>query len=145
MALIPRLLRKNSLIFKRKAKEGDGLWDDNGIWVDAEFWQDGQPGYWTDTGDWVNGDDVLIPTKGNLQPFKQGKERIDLPEGIRSSEVKIYYTTTKLETADDHENGLPDETIIDNVVYEVYDVEDWDTPAYRSKNYKVFLVRGDKM
>jgi hypothetical protein len=97
-------------------------------------------------GTWQEGteDDPVVAT-GNLQPYRQGKERVDLPEGIKARHAKVFYTTTLLLGYDDISNQEADKTTIDGVTFVVYDAEDWDTPAYRSKHYKVYLVREDKM
>lgn len=123
--LTPRLLKKNALTFTR-ITENTGSWNDDGEWVEG-----------TTT--------TTIETTGSLQPFNQGKERVDLPEGLRPTHIKVYYTQTKLFTIDDRTIQEPDKTTIDGIPFVVYDVEDWFTPAYRSANYKVFLVREDKL
>lgn len=124
--LVPRLLKKNSLTFTRTTTD-TGYYDDQGGWVE------GTP------------EPNTIETTGNLQPFRQGKERTDLPSGIYPKHIKIYYTVTELLGYDDITNQEADRTTIDGIPFVVYDVEDWSTPAYRCAHYKVYLVREDKL
>lgn len=119
-----RILSRNTLQFIRKKTTGS--YDDKGKWVGGE-------------------DKAPFKVKGSLQPFEQGKTRIDLPTGVTSSDVRLFYTDCELHTADEHSNQESDTTTIDGREFICYDKEDWKTPSINLPHFKVFLVRKDKL
>lgn len=122
--LKPRLMRVQSLTILRK----------------------GEDGYYNDDGDWVEGkelDPFDIPC--NIQPFKQGKSTVDLPEGVRAKDIRVVYTEVELFQADEITNQEGDCTFIGGIEFECWNVEPWMGYGLRTDNYKVFFVRKDKM
>lgn len=124
----PRLLKKNTLLITR--------WDATTGGYDAD-------------GEYVepDKDEALnpFPVQGSLQPYSAGKTKVELPEGVRANDARVFYTVARLLTSDDAVDQKADITFIDNAPYELFHVEDWYSPAFRTAHYKCVFIRQEKM
>ena len=108
----------------------------------------GTEGYINADGDWVPGTDAdPFDIEGNLQPYKRGKTRIEPPEGVRTQDMRVLYTSRNygLYTSDEDSNQEPDEIELDGVRYMCFHVEDWGTYGIIPDNWQHFFVRTDKV
>lgn len=101
-------------------------------------------GYWDESGRWVEGGITPIATTGSLQPFKDGNKQTILPEGRRADEAYLYFTKTKINTANQFDDTNPDTVEIDGREYYALAVEDWSRHGLASDHYKVTLLRKDQ-
>lgn len=109
------------------------------------FTRDGGDGYWNEDGQWVEAAPITVQAIGNLQPFRQGKEQIILPEGKKSDDAFIFYTKTLLQTASQFTKELADTTVIDSRDYYVLSAEDWSKqPGLIPIHWKTILMREDQ-
>lgn len=122
--MTPRLLKTHSLVVTRKSPTGE----------------------YNDDGDWVDGT-TLDPftVKGSLQPFRQGKSKVELPDGVRQQDVRLFYTKAILTTSDEILNQEADTTLIDGIPYECWYVEPWVGNSLMTDHHKVFWVREDRL
>tara|TARA_R110000765_G_scaffold292163_1_gene387785 strand:- start:38 stop:397 length:360 start_codon:yes stop_codon:yes gene_type:complete len=102
----------------------------------------------SDTDD--NGYEVLgvtstIPSEGSLQPLSSGESQRIQASGVETFAAYKYYTSTKLQMADDVDRTTADTVMIDSRKYEVFDSGNWDKTVLRNvAHYKVILVRVGK-
>lgn len=92
-------------------------------------------------GQYEAGDAVTIQAEGALQPFRRGKETEVLPEGRRASDARVFFTDTLLRPSDEYSGTPADQTIIDGVYFDVFDVADWTTNNSRLAHYEVILMK----
>lgn len=92
-------------------------------------------------GQMVKGLPTSVSTVGALQPYRLGESTQVLPVGKKTSDLRIYYTKTKLKAADDYNQTPADECEIDGVMFEVFDAGDWTTNGLSIRHYKVILVK----
>lgn len=93
----------------------------------------------------VRGAPVDVETIGNLQPYRNGTGQVVLPDGITQNDAIVYYTTTKLSSADQFTNTSADYTEIDGLEYQVFFAENWTRTNLSLAHYKVILIRRDKL
>ena len=74
---------------------------------------------------------------GALQPAG-GEQTSVLPVGKKTSDLRIYYTKTKLKAADEYNKH---HLMCVLLAFEVFDAGDWTTNSSSLKHYKVILVR----
>lgn len=86
---------------------------------------------------------TTIPAQGSLQPWSKGEMQIEVPAGVRVKDVRLFYTKTKLQTADEQLGKDPDTTTIDGIEYEVYDQADWNQYGLSVDHYCAVLIRRD--
>lgn len=99
------------------------------------------PGYYQG-GKWVQGGlDTPFDIECSIQPFKQGKERVLLPEGTTTNDVVIVYSKTLLNVADQWTDTDGDYTTIDGREYKCYTVENWLRYGLLADNAKHLFVR----
>lgn len=84
-----------------------------------------------------------IIAQGSLQPWSKGEMQVEVPAGVRVKDVRLFYTKTKLQTADEQLEKDPDTTTIDGIEYEVYDQADWNQYGLSVDHYCAVLVRKD--
>lgn len=87
------------------------------------------------------GEPEEIRTIGALQPLRLGDVSVFVPEGLKPSDVKVYYTKTLLRPANVYDNTPPDTVTIKGEEYFVSDVGDWTTNLSRLAHYKAILIR----
>lgn len=92
-------------------------------------------------GQMVPSEPESISAVGALQPYRLGEQTSVLPVGKKTSDLRIYYTKTKLKAADEYNQTPPDVCEIGGVKFEVFDAGDWTTNGSSLKHYKVILVR----
>lgn len=100
-------------------------------------------GYYVD-GEWVDGAITTIPSTGSLQPYKQGKVSLIPPEGLRTTDLRLYYTKTLLRTADEFQDITADYCVIGGRQFQVFDFEDWSGYGLETDHYKYLLVAADQ-
>ena len=102
-------------------------------------------------GRWVEPDpnnDQEINIKGSIQPLTDGFTQIDLPEGVRNTDVFLVYTKTKLQYAEETTGQTPDEIEVDGYRYELYKSGNWNLhrmKRLRAKHYRHIFIRKDKL
>jgi hypothetical protein len=109
------------------------------------FQRDGGDGYWDEHGEWVEATPISFVAKGNIQPFREGKEQTILPEGKKATDAFIFYTKTQINTASQFTKELADTTTIDGLTYYALAVEDWSKqPGLVPTHWKNVLLREDQ-
>lgn len=98
-----------------------------------------------ETGEFEEGfEDTFIHTRGSLQPYRKGKTRLVLPDGILSKDAYIYFTQSELKSTDHIESSDGDKCTIKGSEYIVADLEDWSFhDDLRTCHYQYLLVRRD--
>lgn len=109
------------------------------------FTRKSDAGYYDDDGEWVDGfDDEFIHIRCSLQPYRKGKSRLVLPEGVVTRDAFVIFTNSELRVADQLTDTLSDKTVINNQSYEVIDEEDWSFHSnLRSCHRQYLLIRED--
>lgn len=81
-----------------------------------------------------------ISVIGSLQPFALGKNNSKLPEGVTTSDARVFYTETPLDTYNTVAKTSADYTTISGRDYEVFNVGDWSLSSLSPTHYKVILI-----
>ena len=102
-----------------------------------------EPNYYDDNGRPVEGLKTYFDAEGSLQPLKAGKDTLVLPEGVLATESYVFYTGTKLNTADQYTKSLGDITSIGGRYYTVFSVADYSHTTLSLGHYKAVLIRQD--
>jgi hypothetical protein len=84
-----------------------------------------------------------IPIDCSIQPF-QGIKQVKLPEGLTASDARVVYTTTKLQTSSQFTKIQADETLIDGLTYECFEVQDWNQFSLATDHYLAVFIRKDE-
>ncbi len=90
------------------------------------------------SGRWVAGSESSFTVEGSMQPMKPN-ELLLLPEGIRTKDVKKFYTDVELQTANTKTQVVADQIDISGNRYEVHGDADHNTG--HSAHNKVILVK----
>ena len=101
-------------------------------------------GYYNDAGEWVGGDLSTTSLKGSLQSFRRNTKQLLLPDGISSSDARVFFTTTKLKSSDEFGDTQADYTVINGREFYVKEVEDNTGYGLMADHYKCLLIRRDK-
>lgn len=97
------------------------------------------------TRKWIEGvDEAPFNIKCSVQPFRNGEEKINLPEGVESSDAINVFTKTELRTDDDELNQEADETTYRGFTYECFNVEHWVGYGLIPDHYRCVFIRKDK-
>jgi hypothetical protein len=121
-----RLLNTSSLDVARKvATDEDDQWDDQGNYIPPQ-------------------DNIVVPIKCSIQPYKDGMFRVPLPEGIMANDARIIYTKTEILTANEYTGQVADEITINSMPYQCHYVEDWSQYGLRTDHYKCVFVKKDR-
>ena len=121
------LIYRNPLTIYR-VKKGTSYLDEDGNWIEGS-----------------GGDVEEIPIKCSLQPYVNGNEQQELPDGIRATDARYVFTKTEILQADDREQIEADETEIDGVRYECSRVKPFVGYGLRSDHYECVFIRKDKL
>lgn len=92
-------------------------------------------------GGLVDSELETIYATGSLQPFRISEQTTVLPQGKKTSDARMFYTTTELKAADEYTNTKADEVTIQGKVFEVFDMSDFATVGSPLNHYEVVLVR----
>lgn len=76
------------------------------------------------TGEWVEGAATTSMIWASVQPMP-GRDRQNLPEGLRERDVRKVFTETMLRPASQHSGTSADRIDVDGVAYEVMTVTPW--------------------
>ena len=97
---------------------------------------------------WVQGAPTTIKAAGSLQPINRRTFQINSTlikevesRGVSSSDVRVFYTKTKLIPSDSFAKTDGDLTTIDEVPYEVIMSNPWAGLGSDLEHYEVFIVR----
>jgi hypothetical protein len=88
-------------------------------------------------GRWVDGSEGPFTIQGSHQPAN-GEERRNLPEGVRSDDIRKIYTDARLQEADETEGQTADEIELDGTRYRVIKVYSY--PFGSSFGYNKVMV-----
>lgn len=101
------------------------------------------PGYYQG-GDWVSGGlDTPFAILCNIQPYREGKERAHLPEGITTNDIVIVYTQSELQVADQFTSTDGDYFDLDGFTYKVYADANWSRYGLSIDHHKYLAIRKD--
>lgn len=81
--------------------------------------------------------------EASVQPYRKGDADIQLPEGIRSEDVYIIRTPTKLLATIEQLEQEADETTIDGLSYKCYTVLNWSRRNSTTAHYEAMFIRKD--
>lgn len=117
-----------------------------------DFERDSAGGYLDAGGNWVESTKTTLEyVEGNLQPFRTGNNLLKNGEyrqitdaGYSASDARIFYTKTRLRTANQFTKTKADRTQIDGLWYNVFSVKDWSRYGLGSDHYECILVREDQ-
>lgn len=102
-------------------------------------------GYYDESGNWVDSSSTEFEIDCSVQPFRSSDSQIILPEGKSAKDARIIYTETKLKTVLYRgSKEKADETLIDNLEFEIFFVEDWSRYGLCSDHYKVIAILKDQ-
>lgn len=87
---------------------------------------------------------TTVSATGSLQPLRFGDRQLLSQQGKSSNDARIFYTKTALKNADPYLQTPADETVINGVVYQVFDAGDWTTNTSTLAHYKVILIRKEQ-
>lgn len=68
-----------------------------------------------------------------------------LPNGVRTTDTMILYTTAELVICNDRNWTEVDLVMVKGTEYEVYSVMDWTEQLAHTSHYEYLLIRRDKM
>lgn len=91
---------------------------------DIELLRKGNGSYNSD-GDWVPATEVSSTIQCIVQPYRQGSKQFVLPEGIKSEDTRIIYTTFPLRNTNEFYKYNADILVIDGLRYEIQSVADY--------------------
>lgn len=111
------------------------------------FLRDTGNGYWDEAGKWREGVREPIVFRGSLQPFSMGRSKtLILPEGLKSQDAKVFYSTETIYTVDQFSMTKADVVFIDCLEYVALSTDDWrHTVSSRLRHCETLLVRRDKL
>jgi hypothetical protein len=97
-----------------------------------------------ETREWIRDETPnVFKVKGSLQPFT-GKTRELQVQGLKSVDVRVFYTKSKLKTVEEYGEASADTTKINGIPYIVNNVEDWTGVSRRIDHYRAILIKMDK-
>ena len=79
----------------------------------------------------------------SIQPFA-GIKQVILPSGMTANDARVVFTTTELQTSSQFTKIQADETTIDSLVYECFEVQDWNQYSMVPDHYMCIFVRKDQ-
>lgn len=116
-----RLLNKHQVILRRRAK-----------------------GYINSQGDWTQGDATDTTIRGCVQPrYNKSEFQKVLPEGVRESHTREFYTRILLRTTSELTGDIADIIEFQGVEYEVFEVSEWFSATEELSHYKALMIRRD--
>lgn len=84
-----------------------------------------EDGYYS-RGEWVDGKEVNLPAKCNIQPFRQAQRRFLLPDGWREEHcVVVYSPEVKFKTSETHGQSVADTFEYEGHTFFVYSDQTW--------------------
>jgi len=95
------------------------------------------------TGLWVDGVSSTLNVDMCIQPVNQ-RERLLLPETVRTSEIIKVYHAVPLNITDDRANIKADTFAYNGNKYAIFSTANWNDGEYDIKYYKSFAVMIDK-
>lgn len=86
-------------------------------------------GYWTDSNEYVDGGEVEIPYRGNIQSYREGVNNFLTEAGFRAtSAIEVYIqgnTGDEIRAEDDRLSIVADEVDYRGSRYKCIDLQDW--------------------
>lgn len=102
-------------------------------------------GYLNEDGEWIQA--TFLPAsilECNIQPMRQGRSKVILPDGVRTDSVIVVRTFTELSIQDHVLNTEGDEIEYKGKRYEAFIEEDFSSYNLRTDHYKYLFIRKDK-
>lgn len=105
-------------------------------------------GYYQKDGTYIEptNSESTFSIQANIQPFRDGKTKITLPDGVRSDDAITVFTETELFTDEELVNGRGDIITYRGLEYECYYLEPW--VGYGNllpEHYNCTFVKRDKL
>jgi hypothetical protein len=101
-------------------------------------------GSWDEeSGKYIEGGTTEVPIECSIQPFGLGEKKLLLPEGVKSTDALIIFTTTPIKNTDQHSNTNADKTVVKGHTYVAFNVENWSFHGLESDHYKVLFLKDD--
>lgn len=107
-----------------RSEEG-GYLNNNHEWVEAS-WQD------------------PVDLECNIQPYKEGKSKVILPDGVRAKDLIVLRSFTPIQIADHIDTEEGSEIEYKGNRYEVFAEEDFSSYGLLSDHFKYILKRKDE-
>ncbi|QDP64752.1 MAG: hypothetical protein GOVbin2917_67 [Prokaryotic dsDNA virus sp.] len=105
-----------------------------------------EEGYLNNNHEWVQADfQDPVDLHCNIQPLNSAKQKIILPDGVRTDDMLVLRTRTSLNIADHYGTEEGDEISYKNVRYEIFKEEDWNGYGLATDHYKYIMKRKDQV
>jgi len=102
-------------------------------------------GYYDENEKWVDGvSSTPVRIVGSIQPYGKGHTKNELPDGVRTDDVVILRSKSKLVTQDDLLKTTPDEMEYLGATYQCFTADKW-SQGLRSDHYMGIFIRKDKL
>ncbi|QHZ59734.1 head protein [Alteromonas phage vB_AmeM_PT11-V22] len=118
------LMRTHSIPLYRRSEE-EGYLNNEGEWVQAQF------------------KDAEI-LECNVQPLRDGKTKVILPDGVRTDHVIVIRSFTRITVADMLDDTEGDEVEYQGKRFEAFKEEDFSEYGLMSDHYKYLFKRKDQ-
>ena len=99
-------------------------------------------GYWDASGRYVEPESLPpFELKCNIQPYREGKESILLPEGVTAESAQVIYCSVVLNTNDNLSGTEADRFELDGETYEIYRMVNRSRRPSPVAHYKYVAIR----
>lgn len=80
-------------------------------------------GYYDALGEWNDGASTPVIARGSLQAFRRGVKRLNLPDGVLTTDARLFYSKTLLQAPNENQGLSGAYTTIGTEKFVVVDVE----------------------
>lgn len=102
-------------------------------------------GYYDASGKYVEPSNIPpFELKCNIQPYKEGRERVLLPDGVSTEDAEVIYCDVPLNIADPVLNTEADTFDLDGATYTIYKGENRSRRRSPVSHYKYVAIRQDQ-
>ena len=102
-------------------------------------------GYLNQDNEWIDSSfEEPVTLKCNIQPLREGKNKVILPDGVRTDAVIILRSFTPLKISDQYTGEEGDEIEYKSIRYEIFKEEDFSDYGLMTDHYKYLLKRKDR-
>lgn len=91
-------------------------------------------------GVWTEGVSTEQIVKGSLQAFRRGKTTLILPDKLKTSDSRLFYTATEIEVI-----ANPPTTVINGKTFVLYDHEPNIGFGLKTDHHTYLLIKQDKL
>jgi hypothetical protein len=81
----------------------------------------------------------------SVQPYKNGKSQIVLPEGVKEEDAFILYGITPIQSSDQFKKIKADRVAIQGQYYLAFNSENWTFTRSKVSYYRSIFIREDKL